>query len=1007
MSNNRIKVSGYAKKEVYNGNIEYRNFSPDLVGLQLTSDGGTPLFTMGNFAITTNLDPKTDKNFITNNFSDFISLSTLDLDETQVNTLLENNAGVFLNLDKTNLNYYAKFGSLTEFVRVSLENIIINWPASLYITPIRLDSNFQQIQGLTFENYSYNEINQESSFRVDNNFIKNVYNINYLKNGTLENTFNETNDLRNLTVNYQSYCVLLNNIEYDLVGFTGSTDITNDYLYLTVKGNPFSAAPQTTIYHIKPRKIYEEIFFNSLDEFEFYLLNRLTYPKYTATFTFPLKSDSGVLLYTSKSFTWPVTDGYNLDFDTGDYISYASNLLEIANTNDLTRSNLMTRFLVTESITGFDTLPYYLDDLHQDTSTGQKVNKLLNVYGRSFDDINKYISAISFANVVSYNKLDNMPDKYVKDLAGVLGWELISAIKDNNLLSNYVSTANSTYSGQSVGLTPVETDVEMWRRMILNSAWLWKSKGTRKAVEFLLRFIGTPNGLITFNEYVYKADNPIDVDLFRTVLELNGFEDDITDYPIDSDGYPRFFDDSDDMYFQNNGLWYRETSGANSIIDITTGNNPHIGPYDNGAKYLGQLRVLIPNFSAVTITSETVTTISLDLFTNYNSGEITSYSGDTFVDITNADGSDLDNCVLTETVIIDDPKPSPIISPCGCETNERDNSLSICVKSTTPISDDPCKNLAEPATISDNGNYVFNVYQYNPDGSLFSNNDETIFIGRECCSRLGGIAMYTEIGDSNLGVDTAEAGYACCVRGNCGCMLACNWTLNSTPILLPIGDPNPTEYCNFITLYGQGSNVVVSSDGSNCPVGWTTPVANVTDPHTGLVGFGCKVTPLGLQNYSTLVSLFADKANSAEENNTCCTYPFGLPPDNSSGPSTTGTTNPTNPTTTGTTGNGGNSGTTPTGMSYQLVGPYNTRIEACIAGNTLGPTFLGNAILTNFTNIGSVAYYTPLFSPAYLVSVPGWYSLADPIVGIYVSVRIDSNGVVVEQGGSCIGVGII
>jgi hypothetical protein len=52
------KIAGYAKKTVYNGNIEYRNYSPDLVGLQLTSAGGTPLFTMGNFNITTNLDPK-------------------------------------------------------------------------------------------------------------------------------------------------------------------------------------------------------------------------------------------------------------------------------------------------------------------------------------------------------------------------------------------------------------------------------------------------------------------------------------------------------------------------------------------------------------------------------------------------------------------------------------------------------------------------------------------------------------------------------------------------------------------------------------------------------------------------------------------------------------------------------------------------------------------------------------------------------------------------------------
>ena len=54
----RIKVAGYARRVFFNDNIEYRNFSPDLVGLQLTSDGGTPLFTMGNFSVEVNLEPK-------------------------------------------------------------------------------------------------------------------------------------------------------------------------------------------------------------------------------------------------------------------------------------------------------------------------------------------------------------------------------------------------------------------------------------------------------------------------------------------------------------------------------------------------------------------------------------------------------------------------------------------------------------------------------------------------------------------------------------------------------------------------------------------------------------------------------------------------------------------------------------------------------------------------------------------------------------------------------------
>jgi hypothetical protein len=35
------------KKRTFGNGIEYRPFSPDLVGVQIASDGGTPLFTMG------------------------------------------------------------------------------------------------------------------------------------------------------------------------------------------------------------------------------------------------------------------------------------------------------------------------------------------------------------------------------------------------------------------------------------------------------------------------------------------------------------------------------------------------------------------------------------------------------------------------------------------------------------------------------------------------------------------------------------------------------------------------------------------------------------------------------------------------------------------------------------------------------------------------------------------------------------------------------------------------
>lgn len=867
---NEIKVPGYVKKTVYNGNIEYRNYNPDLVGLQLTSAGGTPLFTMGNFNITTNLDPKLNKNFVTSQFSDFVSLEHLDLTVEQTQVLLQNNAEVFLNLDRSKLSYYATFGSMTEFIRVALENIIINWPASIYLTPIKVFSDGTQVVVNTCEQFSYDDITDTSTFRVPTNAITNRYNINYLINGDVSGTFNETNTLRNMITDYASYAVLLNGSEYDVLGFTGSTSIINDYVYFKVNGSPFTGTTSNISYHIKPKKIVCDKFFNSLDEFEYYLLNRQSFPLYTATFKYPLRTDTGVLLYTSVSVTWPVSDGYNLDFETTLYDDYATKLLELSNDNDLVNSNMMNRFLVSESITGFDTMPYYLSDEDQDTSGG-KVNKLLNIYGRSFDDFNKYIEGISFANAVSYNKLDNTPDIYLKNIARVMGWELIESVVSNDLLSDYVLSSKSSYSGQSVGLTPAEADIELWRRIILNTPWIWKSKGTRKTIEFLLRFIGTPNGLITFNEYIYKADKPIDVDLFKSVLQLNGLDDDINLYPIDEEGYPRFFGDTDDMYFQGNGLWYRETSGANSNIDITDGNNPHIGPYDGGYKYFNQLRTLIPNFSAVTITSETVTTTSYDLFTNYNSGEITNYSGETYVDVVNyPSGSDLSDCYVYTTEIIQDPKPSEVLTPCGCPYEKEDDSLSVCIEKIIKTSSPTCP----PIDVTRNTNIPYYVYSQtytDSSGVPTRVNYNTNFVSTDCCKLNLGVSMYNDIFIDELTNSSTDplinSGYMCCkLNENCACVVSKDWIISSTPIII-----NGAPYLDFITLEGYGNEVVVGADASLCPTNWTIPIQNITDPHTGLIGVGCQILPNALPYLqSTLLPAYQKKV----ENGAGCEFSF-------------------------------------------------------------------------------------------------------------------------------------
>ena len=144
-------------------------------------------------------------------------------------------------------------------------------------------------------------------------------------------------------------------------------------------------------------------FFIELNEFENNLLNRLTTPIYTSEFKVFNENENGDIIESTEELTWPTNDGYNIDFNTPEYLGYVSELLKISDINDDSKSNLIVRFLVSNSISEFDTIPD-INNSYTDSS-GQKMTNTLRIYGREFDEIKKYSDGIKFANVVTYDKI--------------------------------------------------------------------------------------------------------------------------------------------------------------------------------------------------------------------------------------------------------------------------------------------------------------------------------------------------------------------------------------------------------------------------------------------------------------------------------------------------------------------------------------------------------------------------------------------------------------------------
>ena len=648
---NTINVAGYAKRELLNGNVEYRPWNPDVTSLFGDNDSS---LTNNNFVIDTNLNPKKSKVFKQGSLSDFFTLDNIVEDNTSVLTI-EKNVKSQLNLDLTNPLQYVWYGSFAEFNRVSLEDIQSRWPAAIYI-----DNKVGSVTGNSVTNYSYDVETNRSTFKINSKYFYNPFTIKYTTDSANVVEEEEVNNLRNLSLNYGSYGIEVKGRIYNITNFTGSTQITNSEVRIEAEGNIFneltnsdgsiSTTEGPLQFFIKPKETEIESFFTSLTEYQRNILNRNTQPIYKSTFDYPVDSETGIIVYQEKTVNFPLTkDGYNLNFFDGLYLSFLNKLNQIAVSFDNNQTNLIIRKYTAEVINSFDSIPRGDGDDY--LNNGQKATNLLNIYGREFDEVKKYITGIKYAHVVSYDKKNNTPDVLVKDLANMLGFEGFALLEKLDINRIFLpSKGVEGYSGQTVLSTNKEVETEVYRRVILNIAWLWKSKGTRKAVEYLFRLIGAPESVVVFDEHVYVADKPIDVEKIKFYLGKYDVEYDESFFPFDSEGYPQPPLNTENLYYQSFGGWYRRTGGNSPGIDTTQGNNPHVGKYDGGGAYIRQFTDIIPRFSPETNIKETNVVVD-NVFKNHNEGVFNGITNVNNLYLTLLEGRN--NQILTNVVDVD------------------------------------------------------------------------------------------------------------------------------------------------------------------------------------------------------------------------------------------------------------------------------------------------------------------------------------------------------------------
>lgn len=501
----------------------------------------------GNFIFTTNTiqngqkKQKLSKNAVTWTYEDVKNAS-------------EDANIVKLNQKSDNLSDFAYYGSCVELIRGSVENIIREFPANI-----------------TASNNKIGGDKDDKYYLVNNPFMFDLVNDNV--------EYSETdNPLRYLAMSWKDYTINGNEItsysvewkikrkedetlrEYNCENngeIVVKVSISGTELYGYLFDGKLVFGVSSNELDIRPKQEIIDKYFESLEGFEKILLNRDSNPLYTNTFLTPVETNLGYRLV-PKKYTW-VSNDYCIDIASPLYISFINDLVKIATIFDNEYSDNICRNMTHEAIKNYDWsyTRNYDENVEEDNiEGGNRVEKLLRVYGRLFDDIKRYIDGILFTDNISYDSYNNKPDAELTDELEVNGWDVVSTIPTfEDEYGKSIDMSSVTLKGYGTeqfkwyptknkdNLKCVDVDNSFMRKLNINGYSILSSKGTTNAVDMVMALFGfgsdsndnNDNNHYKLHERYYKT-KPLEYN-DETVERITNITNDKTDRKLYDDIY--------------------------------------------------------------------------------------------------------------------------------------------------------------------------------------------------------------------------------------------------------------------------------------------------------------------------------------------------------------------------------------------------------------------------------------------------------------------------------------